>query len=74
MNVLSNLLWSNGYYLDRITPFGGPGNCTSNNACRPDPSLAGFQEHLAEPVDPAELVGAVARLGGRRGMLETREG
>jgi signal transduction histidine kinase len=30
---------------------------------------AGFQTHLAKPLDPAELVATVARLAGRRGAL-----
>ena len=30
---------------------------------------AGFQEHVAKPIDPADLVDAVAALTGRRGMV-----
>jgi CheY-like chemotaxis protein len=29
---------------------------------------AGYQTHLAKPVDPAELIAAVARLAGRRAL------
>src|SRR5690606_21116911 len=38
-----DLLWSNGYYLDWVTPFDRPGA---------NPRLGGFQEHL--PTDVAE--------------------
>jgi TonB-dependent starch-binding outer membrane protein SusC len=41
--VWQDLLWSNGFYLDRITPFGTAGS---------DARLGGFQEHL--PTDVAE--------------------
>ncbi|MBI4521897.1 MAG: TonB-dependent receptor, partial [Gemmatimonadetes bacterium] len=41
--IWQDLLWSNGYYLNRITPFGTPGS---------DVRLGGFQEHL--PTDVAE--------------------
>ncbi|MQA89264.1 MAG: hypothetical protein GEU90_03370 [Gemmatimonas sp.] len=44
-----DMVWSNGYYLDRITPFDSP---TSRN---PNPRLGGFQEHL--PADVAETEG-----------------
>src|SRR5690606_13099211 len=37
-----DLIWSNGYYLDRITPF---------DASDANPRLGGFQEHL--PTDVA---------------------
>jgi len=30
---------------------------------------AGYQTHLAKPVDPAELIATVARLAGRRTMV-----
>jgi CheY-like chemotaxis protein len=30
---------------------------------------AGFQTHLAKPVDPSEFVATVARLAGRRAAL-----
>ncbi len=40
-----DIVWANGYYLDRITPFGTPGS---------NPRLGGFQEHL--PSDVAETV------------------
>jgi TonB-linked SusC/RagA family outer membrane protein len=50
-----DLIWSNGYYLDRITPFGSAGNCSTGSACAPSPRLGGFQEHL--PVDVAENEG-----------------
>jgi TonB-dependent SusC/RagA subfamily outer membrane receptor len=41
--LFQDLLWSNGYWLDRITPFGTAGS---------DVRLGGFQEHL--PIDVAE--------------------
>jgi TonB-linked SusC/RagA family outer membrane protein len=41
--IFQDLLWSNGTFLDRVTPFGTPGS---------DQRLAGFQEHL--PIDVAE--------------------
>jgi TonB-linked SusC/RagA family outer membrane protein len=53
--IWQDLLWSNGYYLDRNNPWGTAGNCSSNAACRPDPRLGGFQEHL--PIDVAENEG-----------------
>jgi TonB-linked SusC/RagA family outer membrane protein len=53
--IWQDLLWSNGYWLDRITPFGGPGHCTTTSTCAPDPRLGGFQEHL--PIDVAENEG-----------------
>jgi TonB-linked SusC/RagA family outer membrane protein len=53
--IWQDLLWSNGYYLDRITPFGSAGNCSTGSDCLPDPRLAGFQEHL--PIDVAENEG-----------------
>jgi TonB-dependent SusC/RagA subfamily outer membrane receptor len=46
-----DLLWSNGYYLDRINAFGSPANCAVSG-CGPSPRLGGFQEHL--PTDVAE--------------------
>ena len=42
-----DMVWSNGFYLDRITPFDKPGA---------NPRLGGFQEHL--PSDIAEDVEA----------------
>ncbi len=47
-----DMVWSNGYQLNRITPFGGTGNCVGNG-CSPSPRLAGYQEHL--PSDVAEI-------------------
>jgi TonB-linked SusC/RagA family outer membrane protein len=41
--LFQDLLWSNGYWLDRVTPFGTPGS---------DQRLGGFQEHL--PTDVAD--------------------
>jgi len=46
-----DLVWSNGYYLDRNNPFGTVGNCTGTG-CQPNPRLGGFQDHL--PADIAE--------------------
>jgi hypothetical protein len=53
--IWQDLIWSNGYYLDRITPFGGAGNCSTGSPCDPSPRLGGFQEHL--PIDVAENEG-----------------
>jgi len=50
-----DLVWSNGYYLDRNNPFGTAGNCVGTG-CAPNPRLGGFQEHL--PSDIAEDVEA----------------
>jgi CheY-like chemotaxis protein len=36
--------------------------------------LAGFQMHLAKPVDPAELTAAVASLAGRTGRGNQHQG
>jgi TonB-linked SusC/RagA family outer membrane protein len=47
-----DLIWSNGYYLDRVTPFGTAGNCTGSG-CAPTARLGGFQEHL--PTDVGEM-------------------
>jgi TonB-dependent starch-binding outer membrane protein SusC len=50
--IWQDLAWSNGYYLDRITPFGSNGNCEVS-ACRPNVRLGGFQEHL--PTDVRDM-------------------
>jgi TonB-dependent SusC/RagA subfamily outer membrane receptor len=49
--IWQDLLWSNGYYLDRVNNFGSTPNCTITG-CGPDTRLGGFQEHL--PIDVAE--------------------
>ena len=36
--------------------------------------LAGFQTHIAKPVDPAELTAAVASLAGRTGKSDQHQG
>ena len=36
--------------------------------------LAGFQTHIAKPVDPAELTAAVASLAGRTGKSHQHQG
>ena len=43
--IWQDLVWSNGFYLDRINPFNTP---------RANPRLGGFQEHL--PSDVAEVM------------------
>jgi len=53
--IWQDLIWSNGYYLDRITPFGSAGNCNTGSSCAPSARLGGFQEHL--PIDVAENEG-----------------
>ncbi len=50
--VWQDLVWSNGYYLNRVTGFGTLGNCVGA-LCAPYPRLGGFQEHL--PADVAEV-------------------
>ena len=50
-----DLVWSNGFYLDRNNPFGTTGACTGSG-CAPNPRLGGFQEHL--PYDIASDVEA----------------
>jgi hypothetical protein len=47
-----DLVWSNGYYLHRVTPFGTVGNCLGSQ-CSPDPRRGGFQQHL--PTDVAQI-------------------
>jgi TonB-linked SusC/RagA family outer membrane protein len=47
--IWQDMFWSNGYWLDRITPFGSTGNCVASR-CRPDVRLGGFQEHLPTDV------------------------
>jgi outer membrane cobalamin receptor len=44
------LVWSNGYYLHRVTPFGTGGGC-AGTGCAPDLRTGGFQERL--PTDVA---------------------
>ncbi|MGE0160919.1 MAG: SusC/RagA family TonB-linked outer membrane protein [Gemmatimonadales bacterium] len=48
-----DMVWSNGYYLDRNNPFGSAGNCTGTG-CAPNVRLGGFQEHL-----PADIIRSV---------------
>ena len=45
---------------DRLRPRRGP---------HARPLLAGFQTHVAKPVEPAELIAMVASLAGRTGQL-----
>ena len=52
-----DMVWSNGYHLDRNARFGTTGNCptgTGQSNCAPNPRIGGFQEHL--PSDIAEDV------------------
>ena len=54
-----DLVWSNGYYLDRNARFGTTGNCpagTGQSGCAANPRLGGYQEHI--PSDIAEDVEA----------------
>jgi hypothetical protein len=53
--VWQDLVWSNGYYLDRITPFGTVGS---------DPRLGGFQQHLPSDVARVEVTRDYARFTG----------
>ena len=46
--ILQDLLWSNGFYLDRINAFNNSGPGLTSN-----PRLGGFQEHL--PIDVAKI-------------------
>jgi len=53
--IWQDLLWSNGYYLDRITPFGTAGS---------DVRLGGFQEHLPTDVEENEATRDYTRFTG----------
>jgi TonB-dependent SusC/RagA subfamily outer membrane receptor len=54
--LFQDLVWSNGYYLDRITPFDmtaaelATRNCAGEPGCAANPRLGGFQEHLPSDV------------------------
>jgi TonB-linked SusC/RagA family outer membrane protein len=54
--VIQDMFWSNGYYLDRITPFDitaaelSTRHCAGGATCGPNPRLGGFQEHLPSEV------------------------
>jgi TonB-dependent SusC/RagA subfamily outer membrane receptor len=61
--VWQDLIWSNGYYLNRITPFDSPGNCVGT-ACAPIRRLGGFQEHLPTDVADVEATRDYTRLTG----------
>ncbi|HUF76637.1 MAG TPA: TonB-dependent receptor [Longimicrobiales bacterium] len=50
-----DLLWSNGYFLDRVTPFGSPGS---------NPRLGGFQEHLPADVTDVSATREYSRFTG----------
>jgi len=54
--VWQDLLWSNGYYLDRINPFDNSGPGGSSN-----PRLGGFQEHLPTDVEKVEATRGYSR-------------
>jgi len=65
-----DLVWSNGYYLDRNNPFGTTGACpvvldsggnqiNTLTGCAPSPRLGGYQEHL--PSDIANDVEATRK-------------
>jgi TonB-linked SusC/RagA family outer membrane protein len=58
--IWQDLLWSNGYYLDRINPFdgSGPGSQAAN------PRLGGFQEHLPTDVEKIEATRDYSRFTG----------
>jgi TonB-linked SusC/RagA family outer membrane protein len=50
-----DLVWSNGYFLDRVTPFGTPGA---------NPRLGGFQEHLPSDIADTEVTRDYTRFTG----------
>ncbi|HUP53478.1 MAG TPA: SusC/RagA family TonB-linked outer membrane protein [Longimicrobiales bacterium] len=50
-----DLVWSNGTFLDRITPFGTPGS---------NPRLGGFQEHLPSDIADTEATRDYTRFTG----------
>jgi len=58
--IFQDLLWSNGYYLDRINPFDGSGP----GAQAPNPRLGGFQEHLPTDVEKIEATRDYSRFTG----------
>jgi len=53
--IWQDLAWSNGYYLDRITPFSDPSS---------NPRLGGFQEHLPTDVSEVEATRDYSRFTG----------
>jgi hypothetical protein len=53
--VWQDLVWSNGYDLHDVNPFGSTGNCSNGVGCLPNPRLGGFQQHL-----PTDLAGTEA--------------
>jgi TonB-dependent starch-binding outer membrane protein SusC len=53
--IWQDLVWSNGFYLDRITPFGAP---------KSDPRRGGFQEHLPSDVAETEATRDYSRFTG----------
>ena len=50
-----DMVWSNGYFLDRITPFGTAGS---------NPRLGGFQEHLPSDIADTEVTRDYTRFTG----------
>jgi outer membrane cobalamin receptor len=61
--IWQDLVWSNGYYLHRVTPFGTVGNCTGPG-CAPSPRTGGFQERLPTDVAVVETTREYTRLTG----------
>lgn len=57
--IFQDLLWSNGYYLDRVNPFDNTGPGGSSN-----PRLGGFQEHLPTDVERIEATRDYTRFTG----------
>jgi outer membrane cobalamin receptor len=57
------LVWSNGYYLHRVTPFGTGGSC-SGTGCAPSPRTGGFQERLPTDVTLVEATRDYTRFTG----------
>lgn len=68
--VWQDMVWSNGYYLNRITPFDSPGNCVEVG-CAPIRRLGGFQEHLPTDVAEVEATREYARLTGSTALTFT---
>jgi hypothetical protein len=50
--IWQDLAWSQGFYLDRASPFGSTGNCIGSG-CSPNVRLGGFHRHL--PTDVAQV-------------------
>jgi len=65
--IWQDLIWSNGYYLDYITPFDGSdqvNKACAGSTCLPNVRLGGFQEHLPTDVQKVEATRDYSRFTG----------